>query len=192
LQNLQIIGSRAGRQHTDSSFSSDAKNLHKKPSGSRSQKERKQTGFRGGVRGNTKRILVIDDNYDCAFAIKSCLESYRRQDNGESKPKAKSYSKFHPFQVTVYTDPILALLEFNPRSYDLLLIDIDMPSIGGFDLGEKILRLDPNIKVCFMSAGEIHYEAIREGLLTDEDIDCFIKKIIPCTDLANRVLQELE
>jgi len=92
----------------------------------------------------------------------------------------------------VYTDPILALLEFNPRGYDLLLIDIDMPSVGGFDLGEKILKLDPNIKVCFMSAGEIRYEAIRESLHSDEEIDCFIKKMIPCTDLVNRVLQQLE
>ncbi|MGA7370441.1 MAG: hypothetical protein WBX01_15030 [Nitrososphaeraceae archaeon] len=104
MQNLQIIGSRDDCQHTDSSFSSDAKNLYKKASGSTSQKKTRQTGFEGRVKGNTKYILVIDDNYDCAFAIKSCLEGYRRQDSGElkPKPKPKPISEFHPFQVGVH------------------------------------------------------------------------------------------
>jgi two-component SAPR family response regulator len=116
------------------------------------------------------------------------MPSNQRQENGESKSK----SEIRRFQVTVYIDPILALLEFKPHFYDLLLIDIDMPSVGGFDLGEKILKLDPNIKICFMSTGEVHYGAIREYLYASEGIDCFIKKRIPCADSVNRVLQELQ
>ena len=50
----------------------------------------------------------------------------------------------------------LSVKEFKPRFYDLLLTDIDMPKMNGFQLCEKILELDVNIRVCFMSALELN------------------------------------
>jgi CheY-like chemotaxis protein len=142
-----------------------------------------QTSFEGRGSGISKQVLVIDDDYDNAFTVKSCLESHCRQDNVGSE--------FHPIQVTIYVDPLLALLEFKPYYYDLLLIDISMPSISGYMLTEKIVKLDLNIKICFMSAGEINYEAIREIRHPSKSFGCFIKKPASSTYLVNRVLQEL-
>lgn len=135
------------------------------------------------IQNGTKQVLVIDDHFDSAFTVKSCLESYYRQDT--------EGLKFHPIQVTVYVDPLLALIEFKPYYYDLLLVDIDMPSMSGYELVEKIVKLDPNIKICFISAGEINYEAIREIIHPSRSFGCFIKKPASSTHLINRVLQEL-
>ena len=64
-------------------------------------------------------------------------------------------------RIEVYTsnNPITALSEFKPDFYDLLLADINMPYINGFELCEKILAIDINVKVCFMSSVEINREA---------------------------------
>jgi hypothetical protein len=50
---------------------------------------------------------------------------------------------------------VMALSEFKPNFYDL---DIEMPHMNGFELSEN----DINVKVCFMSSGEINREALRE------------------------------
>jgi CheY-like chemotaxis protein len=123
-----------------------------------------------GVKGDRKQVLVIDDDYDSAFTIKSFLESHFRQDT--------EGLEFHPIQVTVYVDPLLALKEFKTYYYDLLLVDINMPSINGYELVEKIIKLDLNIKICLMSAGEINYEVIREIRHPSKSFGCFIKKLL--------------
>lgn len=160
---------------------------------SASSKMKGQISFEGRVdvkkklldkqNGNIKQVLVIDDHFDSAFTVKSCLESHYKQ-NTEGL-------EFHPIHVTVYVDPLLALTEFKPYYYDLLLVDIDMPSMNGYEMVEKIVKLDPNIKICFMSAGEINHEAIREIRHPSRSFGCFIKKPASSTYLVNRVLQEL-
>jgi CheY-like chemotaxis protein len=130
-------------------------------------------------------VLVIDDDYDNAFTIKLCLESYSRQNIDGLE------LEFHPIQVTMYIDPFLALKEFKPYYYDLLLVDINMPSVSGYELVERIIKLDLNIKICFMSAGEINSDAIREIRHPSKSFGCFIKKPASNNDLINQVLQEL-
>ena len=63
--------------------------------------------------------------------------------------------------------------------------------MNGFEQSEKILNLDVNVKVCFMSAGEINHEAIRE-IHPSLSIGCFIKKPISIDELVKRVKAELE
>ena len=65
------------------------------------------------------------------------------------------------FAVDSYTDPTLALSNFKPRLYDLLLLDIKMPEINGFDLYEKMKEIDSNVKGCFLTASEMFYEEYR-------------------------------
>ena len=65
-------------------------------------------------------------------------------------------------QVDSYDNPVNALLDFKPNFYDLLLIDVNMPLMNGFELCEKLLQKDINVKVCFMTAGEINMDAARE------------------------------
>jgi CheY-like chemotaxis protein len=75
--------------------------------------------------------------------------------------------------------------------YDLLLVDINMPSINGYELAEKITRLDLNIKVCFMSSGEANSEALQENYHPARSFGCFISKPATNDYLIKRVAQEL-
>jgi DNA-binding response OmpR family regulator len=89
-----------------------------------------------------KRILLVDDEQDVTYTIKIVLEN-----NG--------------FLVDSYNDPTLALSNFRLGVYDLLLLDIRMPKINGFDLYQKIRKIDSNVKICFLTASEWFYEEYR-------------------------------
>jgi CheY-like chemotaxis protein len=130
-----------------------------------------------------KQILVIDDDLDSAIAIRTCLESYFKKD--------AQGSEFQALEVTMYSNPVTALVEFKPYYYDLILVDINMPTVNGYELVEKITKLDLNIKVCFMSSGELNYEAIQEIHHPVKSFGCFIKKPATRDYLINRVVQEL-
>jgi DNA-binding response OmpR family regulator len=115
-----------------------------------------------------KKILIVDDNSDIAFTL--CLEL-------ESDPIMQVYS---------YDNPVTALLDFKPNFYDLLLIDINMPLIDGFQLAHKLLQRDINVRVCFMTSGEINMAAARE-VHPLKSIGCFIKKPITAEQLLRRI-----
>jgi DNA-binding response OmpR family regulator len=121
-----------------------------------------------------KRILVVDDNSDIAFTLRIGLE--------DSDPTMLVHS---------FDNPVTALLEFRPDFYDLLLIDVNMPLMDGFQLTHKLLQKDLNVRVCFMTSGEINMEAARE-VHPLKSIGCFIKKPISTEQLVKRVTAELE
>jgi DNA-binding response OmpR family regulator len=122
-----------------------------------------------------KRILIIDDHFDTTLTFKAALENNNNKE----------------FEVYTCNDPLVALLEFKPNFYDLLLTDINLPYMNGFELSERILKLDVNVKVCFMSAGEVNHEAIRE-IHPSLNIGCFIQKPVTIDYLVKRVKAELE
>ena len=121
-----------------------------------------------------KRVLVVDDNSDIAFALRMGLE------NSDEN-----------MQVDSYDNPVSALSEFEPNLYDLLLIDVNMPFMNGFELCQKLLQKDINVRVCFMTAGEINTDAVRE-VHPLKSIGCFIKKPISADALVRRIRAELE
>src|SRR5919197_3467341 len=95
---------------------------------------------------NKKSILLVDDEPDIIEILRVGLE-----DNG--------------FKVDAFTDPELALSSFKAGTYDLLLLDVRMPEMNGFELYEQIKIIDNNnnkAKVCYITAYEINYEKIRE------------------------------
>ena len=112
-----------------------------------------------------KRILVVDDDADVTLTFKAGIDGYYFGD-GDKKNR---------FQVYTYNDPLLVLKEFKPHYYDLLLTDIYMPNMNGFQLCEKILELDVNIRVCFMSALEVNIQALRE-VYRNVGFGCFYRK----------------
>jgi DNA-binding NtrC family response regulator len=124
-----------------------------------------------------KRVLIVDDHSDTAITFKVALES----SNSDKKE----------FEVYTYNDPLAALMEFKPNFYDLLLIDINLPYMNGFELYEKISKIDLNAKVCFMSAGEVNHEAIRE-IHPSLNIGCFMQKPVSIDYLIKRVKAELD
>jgi DNA-binding response OmpR family regulator len=66
-----------------------------------------------------------------------------------------------------------------------------MPNMNGFELSERILAIDINVKVCFMSAGEINREALREIYPTRQE-GCFIRKPVSMDYLVKRIRSELD
>jgi CheY-like chemotaxis protein len=128
----------------------------------------------------TKRILIVDDHPDIILTFKKGLEAENEYSSGKIF-----------FQVYAYDDPLLALSEFKVNFYDLLLVDVNMPQVNGFEFSEKILELDINVRVCYISAGEMNIEALREQY-PSLSIGCFIKKPITIENLVIRVKAELE
>jgi len=102
----------------------------------------------------------LDDTISCLFYLQHSKQVWRVTTK---------------FEVYTYNDPLVALLEFKPDFYDLLLIDINLPYMNGFEVSKRILKLDVNVKVCFMSAGEVNHEAIRK-IHPSLNIGCFIQK----------------
>lgn len=133
-----------------------------------------------GETKKTKTILVVDDDQDTTMAVKSSLEMEN------SHARNGTY-----FQIYTYNFPGLALSEFRPNFYDLLLIDVEMPKMNGFELSTKILEIDPDPKICFMSAAEVNYEALRE-IYPTVNFGCFIKKPVSLDHLIRSVKAELE
>jgi two-component SAPR family response regulator len=96
------------------------------------------------------------------------------------------------FEVRTYNNPVLALSEFKANFYDLLLTDINMPHMNGFELAEKILEFDVNIRVCFISAAEVNIQALREVYPRARSIGCFIKKPVSMKCLVKSLSAELD
>ena len=139
----------------------------------RQEEEKKLSPF-------TKRILIVDDDPDITLTFKKAFEEVNRISGSKSS-----------FHVNTYNDPILALSEFKPDFYDLLLVDINMPKMNGFDFCVKVLEIDINPRVCFMSSGLINQEALREQY-PSLSFGCFIKKPVTIENLIKRVNAELE
>jgi FixJ family two-component response regulator len=72
-----------------------------------------------------------------------------------------------------------------------LLLDVNMPKLNGFEFSEKILELDLNVRVCYISAGEMNIEALREHYKS-LSMGCFIKKPVELEKFVRRVKAELE
>src|SRR5919106_6549873 len=108
----------------------------------------------------TKRIMLVEDEADIVMLFKMILES----DAG--------------LKVDSFTDPFAALDNFKFGLYDLIMIDIALPKMNGFELYYKIKKLDDKVKICFLTAGEMYYEGIRKEAFPELDTNCFIRKPI--------------
>ena len=95
------------------------------------------------------------------------------------------------FRVYAYNDCFSSLSEFKPNFYDLLLVDIKMPNMNSFEFSAKILELDPNVRICYITAGEMNIETLREQYPT-LSFGCFIKKPVTVDNLVKRVKEELD
>jgi CheY-like chemotaxis protein len=125
-----------------------------------------------------KRILVVDDDPDLTLTFKAALDG-------------RYYSEKKRFEVYAYNDPLLVVKEFKPNFYDLLLTDIYMPNMNGLQLCEKILELDVNIRVCFMSGLVVNIYALRE-VYPNVNLGCYIEKPISMEHLIKRLSAELD
>ncbi len=127
-----------------------------------------------------KRILIIDDEPDVTTTFKVGIENSNYYSNDSKR-----------IEVYTYNDPLVALSEFESNFYDLLLLDINLPHMNGFQLCEKIIHLDINVRVCFMSSGEINREALRE-IYPSISLGCFIRKPVAIDYLVRLIRSELD
>jgi DNA-binding response OmpR family regulator len=115
-----------------------------------------------------KKILVVDDEPDLTMLCALALE-------------------YHGFKVDTFTDPQDALSNYKPGYYDLVILDIMMPNMDGFQLYDEIKKKDQKAKVCFLTASELYYEEFREKEYNAIDKALFIQKPIQNEELLKEV-----
>jgi DNA-binding response OmpR family regulator len=122
---------------------------------------------------DNNRILVVDDEPDLTQVSTLALE-------------------YHGYKVDSFNDPQEALSKFKPGSYDLIIIDIKMPQMDGFELYHEIKKKDNNAKVCFLTASELYYEEFRKKEYSALDRNLFIQKPIGNEDLIKEINKMLK
>ena len=115
-----------------------------------------------------KRILAVDDEPDLTKLCSLALE-------------------YHGFKVDTFNDSQEALLNFKPDYYDLVILDIKMPKMDGFELYDELKKKDNDVKVCFLTASELYYEEFRKKEYHALDKNLFIRKPIDNEDLLKEV-----
>jgi two-component system catabolic regulation response regulator CreB/two-component system response regulator ChvI len=116
-----------------------------------------------------KRVLLVDDEPDLNLTLKMVLE-----ENG--------------FKVDSFTDPLLALQNFKEQDgmYDMIILDIKMPEMNGFELYRQLKKIDDKAKVCFLTAGEMYY-GVYTDIFNSLDAKYFIRKPIDNEELVKRL-----
>jgi DNA-binding response OmpR family regulator len=113
------------------------------------------------------RILLVDDENDILEIFRKGLER-------------------SGFEVDAFNDSIKAIQEFKPHYYDLVITDIRMPGINGFDLYKLIRKQDEKVKIFFLSAHAI-YEKDVELAFPNLPPNSFIEKPISIAKFVNLI-----
>src|SRR5215204_5049786 len=122
---------------------------------------------------DNNRILVVDDEPDLTQVSTLALE-------------------YHGFKVDSFNDPQEALSKYKPGLYDLVILDIKMPNMDGFELYQEIKKIDNNANVCFLTASEQYYEEFRKKEYYALDRNLFIRKPIENEELVKEIKDKIE
>jgi CheY-like chemotaxis protein len=111
------------------------------------------------IREYEQKVLVLDDDFDLATLVKQILQKYGFKN------------------VFAFTDPLLALEHFriNHKDYFLIVSDIRMPIMNGFEFVRKARKINPKIKILLMTAFEIDDKEFAR-VLPKPKIDGLIQK----------------
>jgi CheY-like chemotaxis protein len=120
-----------------------------------------------------KNILVVDDEPDMTKILKMALER-------------------EGFLIDTFNDPVLALENFKPNRYDLVILDVKMPKIDGCDLYNRLKKIDHNIKVCFLTAST---ESYREELMKQRhcniDRELIWEMPLPIKEIISKIKKQM-
>ena len=117
------------------------------------------------------KILIVDDEPDIRTIIKKGLE-------------------LEGYKVDEEADPRRVIPKYHPGHYDLVLLDIRMPGMSGFELFREIRKVDRKVKVCFITAFEMFYDEFRR-VFPKIHVNCFIRKPATIAQLAKAIQDEL-
>jgi DNA-binding NtrC family response regulator len=129
--------------------------------------------------GNIKReskIMVIDDDFDIATLVKITL-----QKDGFRN-------------VFAFTKPSLALEHFkiNYEDYCLVIADIRMPEMNGFEFAKAVSRVKPEIKVLLMTAFDIDDTLLKMNTKYNDNVGGIIQKPVSATNLARMTMSQIK
>lgn len=116
---------------------------------------------------NHKFILALDDEFDIVTLIKQALQKYG-------------------FKIFAFTDPFIALEHFNlnVKDYSIVISDIRMPGMNGYEFVKKVKRIKSEVKVILMTAFEINDPDLSNHLSTIK-IDALIQKPLSIKQLRH-------
>jgi two-component system OmpR family response regulator len=117
-----------------------------------------------------KKILLVDDDPDANLSLSILL-----RDRG--------------FDVDSFTSPSDALKYFRRNYYDLLVLDVRMPNMDGFELYRAIREVDTKAKIWFFAAAELdnYRVAELEDMMEELGKECFISKPIENNEILCRI-----
>ena len=120
--------------------------------------------------GHSHKILVVDDEQDIVFTLKTILTEAG-------------------FSVDAFTNPSVAFEMFIPEKYELIILDIRMPGLNGFELYMKLLEQDNSIKVLFLTAvNEFSmYAKFKSSVSPMSGKRYYLQKPVDLTKLLQRV-----
>ena len=112
--------------------------------------------------------MALDDDFDIIVIIRATLQK-------------------HGYVVFAFTDPYLALEHFkiNADGYGLVISDVRMPGMNGFEFISRVKELRPDIKVILMTAFEINDIKNSKLLPAGIRIDAYIQKPISIQALTS-------
>jgi two-component system, OmpR family, response regulator ChvI len=119
------------------------------------------------------RVIIVDDDPDITESFGLALE-----DSGLFE------------KVELCNDPRIALSDFKPDTYDIALLDVEMPGLNGFQLYNKIKKIDNKIRVCFLTGQSVDSSTLKEEFPLIE-LECLIPKPVAVGDLIKRLEAEL-
>jgi DNA-binding response OmpR family regulator len=119
------------------------------------------------------RVLIVDNDPDITKSFGLALE-----DSGLFE------------KVELCNDPMMALSNFRPDTYDIVLLNLKMLELNGLELYNKIKKIDNKVRVCFITPPDIGHSTMKEEYPLLE-IECLISKTVAVSDLIKRLETEL-
>jgi DNA-binding NtrC family response regulator len=125
-----------------------------------------------GHASENKYILAVYDDSDIVSMVEQALQ-------------------IHGFKVSAFTDPAMALEHFkvNCKDYTMILSDIRMPGINGYEFVRKAKEIHKQVKIVLMSAFEIKDREFH-NILPDIKVDAFLQKPFHIQQL-NEVVEKI-
>ena len=118
------------------------------------------------------RLLLVDDELDITQPLKFGLQK-------------------KGFSVDAENDPVKAMANFRPDSYDIAIIDISMPEIDGFTLGRQIKEVDGDVHIVFLTALDVYKKEFSK-MFPKMKVDGFLTKPMSIGDLVDHLNSILE